>query len=213
MTEANVFYTAAERFALVRTIAELDYRGWRLTEIDDGDGREPAEGLSHVEAMIKANQVEECRLHFTNDVDGTARTGSFLVVWGNSAAELIANFTEGLSSALDSTWDMFVEDRPGSVKEIVEGMKRLRKDGPTISYQGICSNLDDRLDPYELGVSLYTVVRQLAAGWPKHSGAFCYPVPDPDGGVSEADWGRDTQQGRDRWELLDWIIERAEESL
>ena len=36
MTETNVFYTAAERFAMIRTIAELDYRGWRLTEIDDG---------------------------------------------------------------------------------------------------------------------------------------------------------------------------------
>lgn len=94
-------------------------------------------------------------------------------------------------------------------------LKSIRK-SPRRSM-GICRQLRDMnaWDPW---------IYQKFEKWPKFSGNIDFPVPkkylwviegDPENAfwttMADGDmWDRDTQYGRDRWELLDFLIQEKE---
>lgn len=97
---------------------------------------------------------------------------------------------------------------------ITEMLKKIRE-CPARTKTGICSQdgivfLDDA--PFEL-------LKDVMAKWPKYSGSRLYPVPvdeDNKGNPTSAYyfykelWDKNTEYGRLRWELLDWLIEQPE---
>lgn len=214
MTEANVFYTAAERLALHRVLMRLRSHSLHCVAIDDGGGREGVpEGTQMEEIVHMANQVEECTLFFSTR-SASGRRGSIFIVWGNSPSELIADHSTSISGVVSTMWDEIVESRPDTAQALLDGMKRLREKGPELRHLGICWNLQNAVASQSDRYYAYGAVSDLAVGWAKHRGNPAFPVPLKEDGLDLTDiWDRDTQQGRDRWELLDWIIERAEESL
>lgn len=107
--------------------------------------------------------------------------------------------------------------------QVLEALKRLRDEGPTLPLFGICRNFAWTLgtcaegrepsDEGEHQAMLY--IREAAEAWPKHSGDVLFPVPCEDEYPEEAYdtfalWDRETQYGRDRYELLDFLIAQLE---
>lgn len=213
MTEANVFYTAAERLALHRVLMRLRSHSLHCVAINDGGGREGVPEDTSLEEIVRmANQVEECTLFFSGR-SSSGRRGSIFIVWGNSPSELIADHSTSISGVVSTMWDEIVESRPETAQALLAGMKRLRENGPESRHLGICWNLQHATTYQGDGYYAYGAVSDLAVGWPKHRGNPAFPVPQSVGMNLTDVWDLDTQYGRDRWELLDWIIERAEESL
>lgn len=97
-------------------------------------------------------------------------------------------------------------------KELLKDLKHLKENGPSDESDGICAHVLDEAE---------YLLQQMFCCWSKYSGSPSYPVPSdhPDYGAYSAyvdlhyldKWNRDTQYGRDRWELLDFLIEFLED--
>lgn len=215
MTEPTLFYSAAERLALHRVLMRLRRHSLHCVAINDGGGRESIpEGTPLEQIVHMVNQVEECAMFFSTR-SASGRRGSIFIVWGNSPSELIADHSTSISGVVSTMWDEIVESRPETAQALLDGMKRLRGKGPESRHLGICWNLQNAVASQSDRYYAYGAVSDLAVGWPKHRGNPAFPVPREEAEDRDLTdiWDRTTQHGRDRWELLDWIIERAEESL
>lgn len=105
-------------------------------------------------------------------------------------------------------------------KAMLAALKLIKHDESLINKkEGICGNLDDvlyEIFEYEAWHEAYDHTGRLASKWPKHSGNRSYPVPHPEYGpeiafdLTDDLWDRNTQYGRDRWELLEFMIEKLE---
>lgn len=91
-------------------------------------------------------------------------------------------------------------------------------------YCGICANVHNNYTPdsdaYEpTGEDISKLVTLYARHWPKYSGVPLYPVPHPSLSAEDAYdltenmWDRETEYGRNRWELLEFIIAEVEKEL
>lgn len=87
----------------------------------------------------------------------------------------------------------------------IEEMQRI-KNGDFSTDVGICSNV--RI--------LHSILEFGFPSWPKFSGNIEYPVPHPQftpvkgydyALINDILWDKETQYGRDRWELVDFLIE------
>lgn len=95
--------------------------------------------------------------------------------------------------------------------EVVEALLRI-KAGDYNEDRGICGNLEQSLR--NKGFHCWITTRNQAfKDWAKFSGDESYPVPfKPSGSaawafVSFNKWSKRSQYGRDRWELLDHLIQ------
>lgn len=98
---------------------------------------------------------------------------------------------------------------PREVQALSTSLQQLKQNGPHIIGDGICTNAADGL-----GKGLQrALIRALCTFWGKYSGNICFPVPHPRhcpelAYCDTADhWNRETQYARDRWELLDFLID------
>ena len=88
---------------------------------------------------------------------------------------------------------------------VLSKLLAIQTNGPSVRELGICDNLD--FDSKRWAKSKWV-------NWPKYSGVLNYPVPHhylppATAFYSIADvWDRRTRYGKDRWELLDWLIEK-----
>lgn len=79
---------------------------------------------------------------------------------------------------------------------------------------GICENLPREPRKYDL---LRDLLRELTATWPAGTGDRFYPVPHhdkgPEGGYTHSGaqemWNPEFEYARNRWALLDWLIEQT----
>lgn len=89
-----------------------------------------------------------------------------------------------------------------------EALKRLYEEGPEDKSLGICSLL-----PCEYESAL----KALFPRWPEYSGNITFPVPHPELSPRDAYlflydiWNRDTEYGKARWRLLEWLIKETAE--
>jgi len=90
-------------------------------------------------------------------------------------------------------------------KFVLDALIDLRDNGPTKPVTGICYNLEPELASF--GVGSYEWVSENALGWSRHSGLLAYPVPSLGGRM----WDKQHPQGQARYELLDYLIEKAKE--
>lgn len=95
----------------------------------------------------------------------------------------------------------------------VEGALLKTKQAPNTGF-GICHNVI-----IGVGFSFHTeteavkLVSRLAVLWPKFTGNYQFPVPG--GSYIQAQqsrtlWDKSTQYGKNRWELLDFLIEQVQ---
>ena len=102
-------------------------------------------------------------------------------------------------------------------KDLLDTLRRIKAEGPINSGVGIC----DAIAARKRGSTedLIALFEDLSLGWPKHSGNFCFPVPDPTGGFpgdaymrhhAPDMWSPDHPYGALRLELLDWCIAELE---
>lgn len=83
------------------------------------------------------------------------------------------------------------------------------------------SKLKGIKSPSTYGICVYSgdsAVQHLVKYWPKYSGNKLYPVPHPTLHPRTAydncsKWDKRTQYGKDRWELLQFIIKHIEDEL
>jgi hypothetical protein len=105
------------------------------------------------------------------------------------------------------------------IKKIIHEAAVMLKESEPFSYHsGLCSNLSVIIKPkitdFEDRGKVDELIRSLMIKWPKFSGCPHYPVPHP---IFEAIyaynncslWDSRTKYGRDRWELLDFIVEET----
>lgn len=95
-----------------------------------------------------------------------------------------------------------IDYRTSKLKEQLEKLKDLKASVPFKS-QGICA------------YSSVFLVADLSQHWPKHSGNELFPVPHPEATPVYAyshypKWDKDTEYGRNRYELLEFLIEQLE---
>ena len=96
---------------------------------------------------------------------------------------------------------------------ILEALIHIRDQGPDHADAGIC-----RCATLLVGWDCSHHIQVAAYEWPKHSGLPAYPVPSTtatsartaywyalDSGTM---WRRNTEYGKLRWELLDYLIEK-----
>lgn len=87
-----------------------------------------------------------------------------------------------------------------------EALVALRENGPKNAAVGLCHHVSG---------AKYGGLYDLMEDWPEHSGNRHFPVGHPRMGASAAFaqvlnlWDRDTEYGRARWRLLDYLIERT----
>lgn len=100
-----------------------------------------------------------------------------------------------------------------SMYATLEALRRIA-DGEvhTDRHYGICQMVDD-----QLADGTIWFYRDFKA-WPKYSGDPRYPVPGGREGYYYAQderklWDESTQQGKDRWELLQFLIERYQSKI
>lgn len=99
-------------------------------------------------------------------------------------------------------------------EKLLDGLKLLKESGPLDKSYGICCNIQYKHQVEHL-------LEELFPYWSKYSGELLWPVPsdNPEYDNYEAyiklyrkdKWDRETQYGRDRWELLDFLIEFLED--
>lgn len=100
---------------------------------------------------------------------------------------------------------------------VLAGAEKIRADGPRSKNVGICSNIS----PSDKNVPL--LIAELAKDWPKYSGKAMYPVPHDRMEANNAYsaylmhhwdmWSMDEAYGRNRWELLDHVINKLSAAL
>lgn len=99
-------------------------------------------------------------------------------------------------------------------KELLEILQDIKKNGPSVKSFGICANVHRAL-----GNPGQEELKDLMAEWPKFSGRRAYPI-----GIEGIDpawsflfvknyWDKETEYGRLRWELLDFLITMLEQEL
>ena len=104
--------------------------------------------------------------------------------------------------------------------EVVEALLRI-KAGDYNERWGICGNLEYSLR--SKGFHCWRITsKQAFKDWPKFSGNESYPVPFKSSElaawayISFNIWSKRSQYGRDRWELVDhliqWYAKKAEEN-
>lgn len=104
------------------------------------------------------------------------------------------------------------------LEELLEGLKTIRIAGPTDPFFGLCSNLRVQMR-WRRGFDLDEWMAEAWQDWPQFSGHDNYPVPHPRMNCetaynhTELMWSRKSQYGLARWDLLDWLIKKAEEQL
>ncbi len=98
-----------------------------------------------------------------------------------------------------------------ALTQLLRQLKELQEAGPKYPTLGICqvSTLETR--PY---------FREIWEKWPKYSGISRFPVPEFEGqqGKEAEDsfykthllWDKNTEYGRNRWELLEWMIKEIQ---
>lgn len=98
-----------------------------------------------------------------------------------------------------------------ALAQLLWQLKELQEAGPKDPTLGICqvSTLETR--PY---------FREIWENWPKYSGMSLFPVPEFEGqyGKEAEDsfyktnllWDKNTEYGRNRWELLEWMIKEIQ---
>ena len=98
-----------------------------------------------------------------------------------------------------------------ALTQLLKQLKELHAAGPKDPTLGICQITTLETAPY---------IKGIWEKWPKYSGSLLYPVPAFEGQDSkEAEnsfymnyllWDKDTEYGRNRWELLEWMIEEIQ---
>lgn len=83
----------------------------------------------------------------------------------------------------------------------------LQETGPKDPTLGICQVSTFETRPY---------FKEIWEKWPKYSGTILFPVPEFEGQDSKEAgnsfykhyllWDKNTEYGRNRWELLEWMI-------
>ena len=89
----------------------------------------------------------------------------------------------------------------------------------TVAAEAICSEGQENADAIQVEAwGLHLEMKDLMRKWPKHSGCNLYPVPHPDMipevAFDDASpyemWDPDSgEYARNRWELLNWMIEES----
>lgn len=103
---------------------------------------------------------------------------------------------------------------------LLEALRTIKDNGPTIDLAGICDNIGDLLkDKEHLSHMLYQF-KSLYLQWPEFSGRVVFPVPSPYIMLSPGDvygiskgtemWDKDSEYGSSRWRLLNWCINKLE---
>jgi hypothetical protein len=82
---------------------------------------------------------------------------------------------------------------------------------------GLCTNVANHTFGGNSYMACKQLMQELFAQWPLYSGCSRTPVPGSNGeNASDAyaytndKWDRDTEYGRNRWELVDWMIAQLE---
>ena len=98
-----------------------------------------------------------------------------------------------------------------ALTQLLWQLKELQEAGPKDPTLGIC-----QVSTFE--TALY--FREIWEKWPKYSGMRLFPVPEFEGqqGKEAEDsfykthllWDKDTEYGRNRWELLEWMIKEIQ---
>ena len=105
-------------------------------------------------------------------------------------------------------------------QDMLAALIEVRENPYRHQYGGICSNVQTAL--WFDDVSIQDIVDFLAPyfrRWPKYSGERNYPVPHPDKNadvayfVTEKRFDQSTEYGRNRWELLHFLIEELEKEI
>jgi hypothetical protein len=98
--------------------------------------------------------------------------------------------------------------------ELHQALLKLREDGPSNIFQGICHQ-GDVIEQKKLLSSFFFFFFFFFSLWPEFSGDLVFPVSHPSMTPGEAYmliddiWDRETEYGRARWRLLDFLIERT----
>lgn len=98
-----------------------------------------------------------------------------------------------------------------ALTQLLKQLKELHAAGPKDPTLGICQVGTEETKPYFI---------EIWENWPKYSGMRLFPVPAFEGQQSkEAEnsfyktnllWDKNTEYGRNRWELLEWIIKEIQ---
>ena len=98
-----------------------------------------------------------------------------------------------------------------ALTQLLWQLKELQEAGPKDPTLGICQVRTYETRPY---------FREIWEKWPKYSGMSLFPVPEFEGqqGKEAVDsfyktnllWDKNTEYGRNRWELLEWLIKEIQ---
>ena len=98
-----------------------------------------------------------------------------------------------------------------ALTQLLSQLKELQEKGPKYPTLGIYQVSTYETRPY---------FREIWEKWPKYSGMGLFPVPEFEGqyGKEAEDsfykthllWDKDTEYGRNRWELLEWMIKEIQ---
>lgn len=98
-----------------------------------------------------------------------------------------------------------------ALAQLLKQLKEMQEAGPKDSTLGICQVNTFVTKPY---------LKEIWENWPKYSGMSLYPVPEFEGQRGKEArnsfyktillWDRNTEYGRNRWELLEWLIEEIQ---
>ena len=98
-----------------------------------------------------------------------------------------------------------------ALTQLLKQLKELHAAGPKYPTLGICQVSTYETRPY---------FREIWEKWPKYSGMRLFPVPEFEGqqGKEAEDsflyktnlWDKNTEYGRNRWELLEWMIKEIQ---
>ena len=108
------------------------------------------------------------------------------------------------------------EETKARLREILAVIRERRTD----TRRGICWHMHTALGEIDIALTqrrkVNNWVRDAFSEWPKSSGDNHYPVPDGDMNPevafdnTEDLWDPSTEYGRNRYELLDFLIQEAE---
>ena len=98
-----------------------------------------------------------------------------------------------------------------ALTQLLKQLKELHAAGSKDLILGICQVSTEETRPY---------FREIWENWPKYSGMSLFPVPEFEGQQGkEAEnsyyktnllWDKNTEYGRNRWELLEWTIKEIQ---
>ena len=98
-----------------------------------------------------------------------------------------------------------------ALTQLLWQLKELHAAGPKDPTLGICQVSTAKTGPYFI---------EIWKKWPKYSGMDLFPVPEFEGQQGEEAedsfyktnllWDKNTEYGRNRWELLEWMIKEIQ---